>query len=86
MLVQVLLIGRLTVGLAIGFSSMSIPMYIAESAPAASRGRLVTTNCVFITGGQVIAGMVDGLLSRTPDGWRSVHRHRAGIQQHHVGT
>lgn len=58
------------VGLAIGFSSMSIPMYIAECAPAGSRGRLVTMNCIFITGGQVIAGIVDGLLANVTSGWR----------------
>lgn len=55
---QVLLAGRWVVGVAIGVSSMATPMYIAESAPAASRGVLVTTNCLFLTLGQVRAARI----------------------------
>lgn len=55
----------------IGFASMTIPVYIAESAPAHLRGRLVTVNTLFITGGQFIASTIDGGFSYVkPDGWR----------------
>ncbi len=65
-----LLVGRIIVGVAIGLSSMSIPMYIAEACPANRRGELVVLNNVFITGGQFAAGVVCGALSGADEGWR----------------
>ena len=54
-----------------GLSSMTIPMYIAESAPAMLRGRLVTMNNLFITAGQLVASIIDGLFSGNKEnGWR----------------
>ena len=50
---------------------MTVPVYIAETAPSDIRGGLVTANNIFITGGQFIAAVVDGIFSpykRT--GWR----------------
>ncbi|XP_033646843.1 proton myo-inositol cotransporter-like isoform X1 [Asterias rubens] len=67
---EVLVIGRLVVGLGVGLASMTVPMYIAEASPTHLRGRLVTVNQVFITGGQVIASVIDGALSYWPWGWR----------------
>jgi SP family myo-inositol transporter-like MFS transporter 13 len=49
---------------------MSVPVYIAESALPEVRGRLVTLNTIFITGGQFIASAVCGGFSSHPDGWR----------------
>ena len=50
---------------------MTVPMYIAESAPPDMRGRLVTFNNLFITGGQFAAGLVDGAFSYDKtNGWR----------------
>ncbi len=50
---------------------MTVPMYIAESAPSHLRGRLVTLNNCFITGGQFIASLVDGAFSFDKEnGWR----------------
>ena len=52
---------------------MTVPVYIAEAAPAHLRGRLVTLNNVFITGGQFIASVVDGIFSSNKrNGWRQV--------------
>lgn len=65
-----LVIGRLIVGIGIGSASLTTPVYIAEAAPAHLRGKLVTLNTLFITGGQVIAGVVAGLFSSTNGGWR----------------
>ncbi|KAK0063872.1 proton myo-inositol cotransporter [Biomphalaria pfeifferi] len=69
--VAMLVVGRLILGLSIGFASMTIPVYIAECAPAHLRGRLVTVNTLFITGGQFIASVLDGGFSYIkPDGWK----------------
>lgn len=68
---EVLLAGRLVVGAGIGFASMSIPVYVAEAAPADIRGRLVTINQLFITIGILISSIVAGLFSEMKeDGWR----------------
>lgn len=53
-----LVVGRVIVGLAVGLASMVLPAYIAEVAPAAVRGQLITTLIVLITGGQVLAYLV----------------------------
>ena len=55
-----------------GLSSMSVPLYIAESSPASMRGKLVVLNVAFITGGQFLASVVDGAFSEVPEGWRWV--------------
>uniref|UniRef100_G1KHG4 Proton myo-inositol cotransporter n=1 Tax=Anolis carolinensis TaxID=28377 RepID=G1KHG4_ANOCA len=66
-----LLAGRLVVGIGIGIASMTVPVYIAEVAPPHLRGRLVTINTLFITGGQFFASVIDGAFSYLPkDGWR----------------
>ncbi|XP_035829186.1 proton myo-inositol cotransporter [Aplysia californica] len=68
---EMLVAGRLVLGVGIGFASMTVPVYIAECAPAELRGRLVTVNNLFITGGQFVASLMDGALSYVqPDGWR----------------
>ena len=70
----VLLAGRLVVGLGVGLAAMAVPMYIAESAPASMRGKLVVMNIMFVTGGQFVATIIDGVFSLLPlnVGWRSV--------------
>lgn len=65
-----LLVGRLAVGIGIGFSSMTVPLYIAEVSPPHVRGRLVSLNTLLVTGGQFFACVLDALLSKVPDGWR----------------
>lgn len=69
---QVLLIGRATVGAGIGMAAMAVPMYIAESAPSDMRGKLIVVNLLFVTGGQFVATVVDGIFSylRYDIGWR----------------
>lgn len=67
----VLLGGRIVVGIGIGLASMTVPMYIGEVAPLEIRGKLITLNSCFITGGQFIASIVDGLFSKDKiNGWR----------------
>jgi SP family myo-inositol transporter-like MFS transporter 13 len=65
--------GRSIVGAAVGAASFVVPLYIAELAPAAYRGRLVTMNILFITLGQVIAYIVGWIFAEYGDrttGWR----------------
>lgn len=61
--VPVMVVGRCIIGAAVGAASFVVPLYIAEIAPAAHRGRLVTTNVVFVTMGQMVAYVVGWLLS-----------------------
>ena len=50
---------------------MSVPVYVAESAPADIRGRLVTVNQLFLTIGILISSIVAGLFSVDKEnGWR----------------
>ncbi|KDO32362.1 hypothetical protein SPRG_02839 [Saprolegnia parasitica CBS 223.65] len=67
---SILIAGRFLVGIAIGVSSMTVPVYIAEASHPASRGTLVSLNTLMITGGQFAASVFDGFLSTTPQGWR----------------
>ena len=58
----------------IGFASMSVPVYIAEAAPAQIRGSLVTFNQLFITVGILISSVVAGAFSSDEiNGWRYAH-------------
>ncbi|XP_066996828.2 proton myo-inositol cotransporter [Anabrus simplex] len=67
---EILLVGRIVVGVGIGIASMSVPVYIAESALPEARGHLVTVNTLFITCGQFVAAAVCGFFSKHIDGWR----------------
>lgn len=67
---ELLLIGRIIVGVGIGIASMSVPVYIAESALPEARGPLVTVNTLCITFGQFIAAAVCGAFSTYEEGWR----------------
>lgn len=69
--ISIFSIGRLLGGLAIGLSSALTPVYIAEVAPARSRGRLVSLNQLAIVIGILIAYMVSwGLAGIGDTSWR----------------
>jgi len=54
-----------------GLASSTVPIYIAECAPSHQRGKLVTVNNIFITGGQFVASIVAGAFSHDyENGWR----------------
>ena len=62
-------VSRLLGGMAIGIASNLSPLYIAEIAPAAMRGRLVSVNQLTIAIGVVAAQFVNWLIARpTPPG------------------
>ena len=68
--VWMMVLGRAAVGAAVGLASCASPMYITELAPADLRGRLVTIQSLFITGGQVVAYVVGWALAEQHGGWR----------------
>ena len=49
---------------------MTAPVYIAEASLPHLRGQLVVFYQIFITGGQFLASLIDGLFSTTEQGWR----------------
>ena len=69
-IVSVMVVGRAVIGAAIGLASCATPLYITELAPAEIRGRLVTIQSLFITGGQVLAYLLGWLLAPQTSGWR----------------
>lgn len=62
--------GRGLVGLGVGLASVTVPVYIAESAPQDVRATLVTVNVLMITTGQFVAYLVDYLCTFLPGTWR----------------
>ena len=65
----VLLVGRLIVGIGIGFSSVVAPLYISEVAPASTRGALVSLYQFAITVGILAAYLIDYALAGSAQ-WR----------------
>ncbi len=57
-------------GLGVGLASVTVPVYIAESAPANVRATLVTVNVLMITSGQFVAYLADYLFTFVPGTWR----------------
>lgn len=71
--VSSMVLGRSIVGAGVGAASFVTPMYIAELAPAAHRGRLITMNNLAITFGQVVAYVIGYMFTELGDpltGWR----------------
>ena len=54
-----LIMGRITLGIAIGVASYTAPLYISEVAPPRLRGGLVSLNQLAITLGILVAYVVD---------------------------
>ncbi len=66
----VFILFRILVGLAVGVASLTVPIYIAEMAPPAMRGSLVTFNQLAITIGIAVAYWVDLAFAANGQGWR----------------
>ena len=65
----ILVAGRLVVGAGVGVAAVAAPLYAAELAPTALRGRFVSAYQLAITIGIFLAYLVDGWLSQS-DAWR----------------
>jgi len=63
-------VGRFVVGLGVGSAAMIVPLYIAEIAPAKSRGRMIGLDNMSITGGQLVSYGVGAGLAKVTHGWR----------------
>lgn len=68
--VNVIIICRFVIGLAIGVASYVAPLYISEISPANLRGGLVSLNQLMITIGIVVSYIVDYLLTLGGNEWR----------------
>jgi sugar porter (SP) family MFS transporter len=67
--VEVLVIARIVIGVAIGLASAAAPVYISEVAPPESRGRLVSFFQLAVTIGILVAYLI-GLAFDGIEGWR----------------
>ena len=66
---EILVVGRIIVGLGIGLSSSTVPVYISEVAPADARGWQVSLFQLAITVGILLAYLVDYAFALI-QGWR----------------
>ena len=69
--VPILVFGRLVAGFGVGVAAVAAPLYAAELAPAAQRGRFVSSYQLAITIGIFIAYLVDQALAGR-EGWRAM--------------
>ena len=69
--VPVLVFGRLVAGFGVGVAAVAAPLYAAELAPTAQRGRFVSSYQLAITIGIFLAYFVDQALAG-PEGWRAM--------------
>ncbi|CAD6260310.1 unnamed protein product [Miscanthus lutarioriparius] len=67
---NIIIVGRVFVGLGVGMASMTAPLYISEASPARIRGALVSTNGLLITGGQFLAYLINLAFTKVPGTWR----------------
>ncbi|WP_181780289.1 sugar porter family MFS transporter [Pseudonocardia pini] len=71
--VTVMVVARVLLGLAVGSASVTVPLFLAEMAPADRRGRIVTINELMIVSGQLLAFVVNSIIDATVGGdhvWR----------------
>jgi sugar porter (SP) family MFS transporter len=67
--VSVLIAARIVVGLGIGVTSYTVPLYISELAPPQSRGMLVSFSQLAVTGGLLVGYVIDFALAGS-GAWR----------------
>jgi SP family galactose:H+ symporter-like MFS transporter len=68
---EILVAGRLIIGLGVGVAAVAAPLYAAELSPAAWRGRFVSAYQLAITIGIFLAYLIDGWLSSNKS-WRAM--------------
>lgn len=60
--VPLMILARVILGLGVGAAAVTVPLYLAEMAPANRRGRMVTINELMIVTGQMAAFAINALL------------------------
>ncbi|MCF7790685.1 MAG: sugar porter family MFS transporter [Victivallales bacterium] len=66
-----LLYGRLVMGTGVGISAILIPLYLSETAPAKIRGRAISCYQLFLTGGILLAYVIDMAFTKSGN-WRGM--------------
>ncbi|KAF3784690.1 D-xylose-proton symporter [Nymphaea thermarum] len=67
--VAMLIIGRILLGVGVGFANQSIPVYLSEMAPPKIRGALNTSFQLFLTIGILVANLVNYGTNKIKAGW-----------------
>ncbi|KAF3778791.1 Sugar carrier protein C [Nymphaea thermarum] len=67
--VAMLIIGRILLGIGVGFANQSVPVYLSEMAPAKLRGALNIGFQLFITIGILAANLVNYGTNKIKGGW-----------------
>jgi MFS family permease len=66
-----LIVGRMLLGLGLGFSGQATPVYLAEMSPPRWRGRFISAFPLFISIGYLVATVINTGTSKIPVwGWR----------------
>ncbi|XP_044966722.1 sugar transport protein MST1-like isoform X2 [Hordeum vulgare subsp. vulgare] len=66
-----LIVGRMLLGLGLGFSGQATPVYLAEMSPPRWRGGFISAFPLFISVGYLVANLINYGTSRIPEwGWR----------------
>ena len=69
--IAMLIVGRMLLGLGLGFSGQATPVYLAEVAPPRWRGGFISAFPLFISVGYLVANLINYGTSRIPGwGWR----------------
>lgn len=77
--VAVMVVARVVLGLAVGGASATVPLFIAELAPADRRGQLVSQNELMIVTGQLVAYTSNAVLANAWDNQAHIWRVMLGI-------
>ncbi|KAF6164564.1 hypothetical protein GIB67_025390 [Kingdonia uniflora] len=67
--VAMLYIGRIFLGIGVGFANQSVPLYLSEMAPCKHRGRLNVLFQLMITIGILVANLVNYASDKIKAGW-----------------
>ncbi len=68
--VEILIAGRIVIGIAVGIASFTVPLYISEISPSKSRGALVSLNQLAITIGILVSFLCGYAFASSEYGWR----------------